>query len=122
LLGVASDELDVRHSRRGSPARLSSVGRARERARLCELGWARCLANRAYEAERVRACGQKATSADSTVPLCREREREREHEGKGTAADRWSPPVSDAGARARGLAEPCCAGWAALAFSFSWIF
>jgi hypothetical protein len=35
----------------------------------------------------------KATSADSPTPLGREREGERERAGKGTAADRWSPPV-----------------------------
>jgi hypothetical protein len=35
---VASGGLDDWHGGRGSPARSSSVGRARERARLCEMG------------------------------------------------------------------------------------
>jgi hypothetical protein len=37
----------------------------------------------------------KATGADNLVPLGRERERE--HAGKGTAADRWNPPVRQCG-------------------------
>jgi hypothetical protein len=37
-LGVASDELEDRHRRRESPAKLSGMGRERERARLCEIG------------------------------------------------------------------------------------
>jgi hypothetical protein len=36
--GVASGGLDDWHDGRGSPARLSGVSRARERARLCEMG------------------------------------------------------------------------------------
>jgi hypothetical protein len=35
---VASDELDDRHGGRGSSARVSGVGRARERAKLSEMG------------------------------------------------------------------------------------
>jgi hypothetical protein len=38
-LGVASDELEDRHGGRGSPAKLSGMGRAREGAGLCEMGW-----------------------------------------------------------------------------------
>jgi hypothetical protein len=37
-LGVASDELEDRHSGRGSSTKLSGVGRARERVGLCEMG------------------------------------------------------------------------------------
>jgi hypothetical protein len=35
---VASDVLEDRHDGRGSPAKLSGVGRAREGAGLCEMG------------------------------------------------------------------------------------
>jgi hypothetical protein len=36
---VASSELDDRHGGRGSPARPSGEGRARERASLRKMGW-----------------------------------------------------------------------------------
>ena len=35
---MASDELEDRHDGRGSLVKLSGVGRARERAGLCEMG------------------------------------------------------------------------------------
>jgi hypothetical protein len=59
---------------------------------------ARCLAERAHEAEREKGReGGGATGADKLAPLGREREGEAR--GAETAADRWRPQLGDAGAR-----------------------
>jgi hypothetical protein len=90
--------LDDRHGGRGSPARLSGVGRARERASLREMergsecgcercskrswgAWARDVARDLSVRARVRACwstaGREEGGADRAVPRRSERERAR---------------------------------------------
>jgi hypothetical protein len=76
------------------------------------------LANRAREGEREEKRAGEETGADRSAPLGSEREREgeRERELPLTGGVRLS---GGAGARARGLAGPSWAGWAAFPFSFS---
>jgi hypothetical protein len=101
---MASSELGDRHGGRGSPPRSSGKGKARERARLYELGrgsecgcgrcskrswgaWAGDVAGDLDVRARVRACwftaGRGEGGADKGFP--RRSERERVREGNGSA-------------------------------------
>jgi hypothetical protein len=105
------------HTRRStaSAGRADLTGRVHgaERDKGARRAMARQLANRAHEAERERA-GEE-TGVDRSAPLGSEREREgaRERELPLTGRVRLS---GSAGARARGLAGPSWAGWAAFPF------
>jgi hypothetical protein len=70
-----------------------------------------------WRREREEGRMGEETSADSSAPLCRESERERARERKLPLTG-GSHLLGSAGARARGLAGPSWAGWAAFTFFF----
>jgi hypothetical protein len=116
--GATSGELDDRHDGRGSPARPSGEGRARERARLCEMGrgtececgwcskrswgaWAAVVAGDLGVRARVRACWSTTTQEEETgargkrfselTRQAREAERERSTWARATGTDSTTP-------------------------------
>jgi hypothetical protein len=73
--------------------------------------------NRAREAEREEGRASEETGADRLAPLGSERERESARE-RGLPLTGGVRLSGGAGARARGLARPSWADWAAFPFSF----